>query len=112
MSPDLSPTAAEIADLNDKIDRRLQQRGFGPTMRTVEYRALAAGDGRSVRFAGIDDVQQVTRLVDGAWPTRCDARAMRGHRPRPGIGRSAARRPVRGGLGARADHRRNRGGDE
>ena len=42
-SPDQSPTAAEIADLNDKIDKRLQRRGFGPTIRTVEYRALAAG---------------------------------------------------------------------
>ena len=73
MSPDLSPTVADISELNDKIDRRLQQRGFGPTIRTVEYRALAAGDGRSVRFAGVDDVRQVTRLIDGAWPTQCTA---------------------------------------
>ncbi len=73
MSPDQSPTAAEIADLNSKIDKRLQRRGFGPMIRTVEYRALAAEDGRSVRFAGIDDLQQFARLVDGTWPTRCDA---------------------------------------
>ena len=73
MSPDQSPTSAQIAELNDQISGRLQRRGLGPTLRTVEYRTLAAGDGRSVRFAGIDDVQQVTRLVDGAWPTRCDA---------------------------------------
>ncbi len=73
MSPDLSPTAADLAELNAKIDGRMHQRGFGPTLRTVEYRSLAAGDGRSVRFAGIDDLQQVTKLIDGAWPTRCDA---------------------------------------
>jgi hypothetical protein len=72
VSPDLSPTSSEISVLNDRIDSRLQAHGFGPTLRTVEYRALPSGDGRSVRFAGIDDLQNFTRLVDGTWPTRCD----------------------------------------
>lgn len=73
MSPDLSPTAGELIAFNDEIDNRLQRHGLGATLRTVEYRALAAGDGRTVRFAGIDNLRQVTRLVDGVWPTRCDA---------------------------------------
>lgn len=73
MSPDLSPTAVELGDFNERIGGRLRQHAFGPLLRTVEYRALPAGDGRAVRFAGIDDVRQVTRLIDGVWPTRCDA---------------------------------------
>ncbi len=73
MSPDLSPTSDQLGTLNKQIDQRLQRHGFGRVLRTVEYRALAAGDGRTVRFAGIDDVQQAARLVDGSWPTRCDA---------------------------------------
>ena len=73
MSPDLSPTADQLRSFNTEIDGRLQRHGFGPVLRTVEYRALAAGDGRTVRFAGIDDVRQAVRLVDGTWPTRCDA---------------------------------------
>ncbi len=73
MSPDLSPTADQLVGFNSQIDGRLQRHGFGPVLRTVEFRALAAGDGRTVRFAGIDNVQQAVRLVDGTWPTRCDA---------------------------------------
>jgi hypothetical protein len=75
VSPDLSPTSPEIAALNDQIGGRLLVHGFGPTLRTVEYRALPAGDGRSLRFAGIDDLPTVTRLVDGRFPARCDAEA-------------------------------------
>ena len=66
------PTAADLDRLNTKILARLQRQGLGPTIRTVEFRALAAGDGRTVRFAGLDDLDQVARLVDGKWPTRCD----------------------------------------
>lgn len=73
ISPDQSPTTAELGEFNDLIGGRLRQHGFGQVLRTVEYRALAAGDGRAVRFAGIDDVRQLTTLVDGSWPTRCDA---------------------------------------
>ena len=73
MSPDLSPNSSEIAALNQRVDGRLNQHGFGPTLHTVEYRALPTGDGRSVRFAGIDNLQHFTRLIDGRWPTRCDA---------------------------------------
>ncbi len=72
-APDLVPSAADLGRLNTKIVPRLQRHGLGPALRTVEYRALAAGDGRTVRFAGLDDLQQVARLVDGTWPTRCDA---------------------------------------
>ena len=53
--------------------RRVPRRGFDPVLRTVEYRPLAAGDGRTVRFAGLDDLQKATTLIDGSWPTRCDA---------------------------------------
>lgn len=73
MSPDLSPTVAELATINGHVDRRFQRRGLGVTLHTVEFRALAAGDGRTVRFAGLDDLQRATRLVDGAWPARCDS---------------------------------------
>jgi hypothetical protein len=73
ISPDLSPTATELGQLNATIDGPFQRRGFDPVLRTVEYRPLAAEDGRTVRFAGIDDLQQATTLVDGVWPTRCDA---------------------------------------
>ena len=72
-APDLVPTAADLDRLNTEIVPRLQRHGLGPSLRTVEYRALAAGDGRTVRFAGLDDLHQVARLVDGTWPTRCDA---------------------------------------
>ena len=72
MSPDLSPTASQIDDLNGSIVGRLQRHGFGTVLRTVEYRPLAAGDGRTVRFAGVDDVRQAAQLVNGVWPTRCD----------------------------------------
>ena len=72
-SPDLVPSAADLDRLNSKIHGRLQRQGLGPTIRTVEFRALAAGDGRTVRFAGLDDLDSVARLVDGVWPTRCDA---------------------------------------
>ena len=68
-SPDLVPTAADLDRLNSTILGRLQRDGLGPTIRTVEFRALAAGDGRTVRFAGLDDLDQVARLVDGVWPT-------------------------------------------
>jgi hypothetical protein len=73
MSRDLSPTPAELATINGEVDSRLQRRGLGTMLHTVEFRALAAGDGRTVRLAGLDDLQQATRLVDGAWPTRCDS---------------------------------------
>ena len=73
MSPDLSPKATELTTLNSKIDGRLHVHGLAAALRTVEFRALAAGDGRAARFAGIDDLRQVTRLVNGSWPTRCDA---------------------------------------
>jgi hypothetical protein len=73
MSPDLSPTAARLSEINDRIDSRLQRHGFGPVLRTVEYRALAVGDGRNARFAGIDDLRHAAQLIDGTWPTRCDA---------------------------------------
>ena len=73
MSPDLSPTAQQLADFNQRISGRLRSRGLGPVLQTVEYRSLAAGDGRTIRFAGIDDLQSAARLVDGNWPTRCDA---------------------------------------
>jgi hypothetical protein len=72
-APDLVPNAADLGRLNTKIAARLERHGLGDTIRTVEYRALAAGDGRTVRFAGLDDLHQVVRLVDGAWPTRCDS---------------------------------------
>jgi hypothetical protein len=71
-APDVTPTADELAALNATIDSKLGHRGLGPTIRTVEYRALAGGDGRIVRFAGIDDLDRVTQLVSGAYPTRCD----------------------------------------
>ena len=73
MSPDLSPTAAQLEVLNGSIVGRLQRHGLGTALRTVEYRPLAAGDGRTVRFAGVDDVRQAAKLIQGAWPTRCDA---------------------------------------
>ncbi|HZX55857.1 MAG TPA: hypothetical protein VFE86_14320, partial [Ilumatobacteraceae bacterium] len=60
-------------ELDHKIDGAFGRRGFGPVLRTVEYRPLAAGDGRTVRFAGIDDPRQATRLIDGKWPAHCDA---------------------------------------
>jgi hypothetical protein len=72
MSPDLSPTATDIGVLNDKIDRRLQQRGFGPTIapsstepsqRVTVARFASQG---STMFNG-------SRLIDGAWPAKCDA---------------------------------------
>ena len=72
MSPDLSPTTAQLADLNTSIVGRLQRHGLGSVLRTVEYRALAVGDGRTVRFAGVDDVRQAAQLINGTWPTRCD----------------------------------------
>lgn len=72
LAPDLVPTPDEIAALDAKIGPRLERHGLGPTLRTVEFRALAATDGRAVRFGGLDDLQQVTRLVSGAYPTRCD----------------------------------------
>ncbi|HEX2784467.1 MAG TPA: hypothetical protein VHN36_12855, partial [Ilumatobacteraceae bacterium] len=73
LAPDTPPTAAELSVIDGKIGGRLDEPGLGPTLRTVEYRALAAGDGRIIRFAGLDGLQQVTKLVDGSWPTRCDA---------------------------------------
>ena len=73
MSPDLSPTAAQLNDLNKSIIGHLHRHGLGTVLRTVEYRALAVGDGRTVRFAGIDDVRGAARLLNGTWPTRCDA---------------------------------------
>ena len=73
ISPDLSPTAAQLGDLNASIVGRLQRPGLGTVLRTVEYRALAVSDGRTVRFAGVDDVRQAAQLINGAWPTRCDA---------------------------------------
>jgi hypothetical protein len=73
MSPDLSPSAADLTTFNDAIGGPLQRHGFGSVIRTVEYRALAAGDGRTVRVAGIDDLAGAARLVDGAWPAGCDA---------------------------------------
>ena len=72
MSPDLSPTTSQLADLNTSIVGRLHRHGLGSVLRTVEYRALAVGDGRTVRFAGVDDVRQAAQLIDGTWPTRCD----------------------------------------
>ena len=74
-SPGPAPTPAEIAALNSKIDKPTSTARARPDDRTVEFRALAADDGRSVRFAGIDDLQKFARLVDGTWPTRCDAEA-------------------------------------
>ena len=59
ISPDLSPTATELGQLNATIDGPFQRRGFGPVLRTVEYRPLAAEDGRTVRFAGIDDLSLI-----------------------------------------------------
>jgi hypothetical protein len=73
LSPDQSLTTAELGEFSDLIAARLRRHGLGPAVQTVEYRALPAGDGRAVRFAGIDDLQQITRLVDGSWPTRCDS---------------------------------------
>lgn len=73
MSPDLSPTASDLDTLNARIESRLQHHGLGPVLRTVEFRALAAGDGRTVRFAGIDALRSSTQLFDGDWPTRCDS---------------------------------------
>jgi len=73
ISPDLSPTASQLGDLNTSIVGRLQRHGLGTVLRTVEYRALAVGDGRTVRFAGVDDVRQAAQLMNGTWPTRCDA---------------------------------------
>jgi len=73
ISPDLSPSATDLGRLNETIDGPFDRRGFDPVLRTVEYRPLASEDGRTVRFAGIDDLQQATTLVDGTWPTRCDA---------------------------------------
>ncbi len=72
MSPDLSLTASDLGALNSRIEGRLQLHGLGRVLRTVEFRALAAGDGRTVRFAGIDELRSSTRLFDGGWPTRCD----------------------------------------
>jgi hypothetical protein len=72
MSPDLSPSAADLETFNGTIDGPLQRHGFGPVLHTVEYRSLAAGDGRTVRFAGIDDLPQNAKLLDGRWPARCD----------------------------------------
>jgi hypothetical protein len=72
-APDTPPTTAELAALDGKIANRLGRPGLGPVLKTVEYRALAAGDGRIMRFAGLDGLDHVTRLVDGTWPTRCDA---------------------------------------
>ena len=63
----------KLAELNGTVDSRWKSRGLGPVLRTVEYRVLAAGDGRTVRFAAIDALARSTRLVDGNWPTRCDA---------------------------------------
>ena len=73
LAPDTPPTTVELTGFDGKIIGRLARRGLGPVLTTVEYRALAAGDGRIVRFAGLDGLHQVTRLVDGRWPTRCDA---------------------------------------
>ncbi|MGZ4674474.1 MAG: hypothetical protein ACXV8K_17570, partial [Ilumatobacteraceae bacterium] len=73
LAPDTPPTSAELAALDGKIVSRLVRPGLGPVLKTVEYRALAAGDGRIVRFAGLDGLHRVTRLLDGRWPTRCDA---------------------------------------
>ena len=73
MSPDLSPSAADLRAFNEAIDRPLHRHGFGPVLHTVEYRALAAGDGRTVRFAGIDQLPRSAQLVEGRWPTRCDS---------------------------------------
>jgi hypothetical protein len=72
MSPDLATSAGDLQHFNDAIDGPLQRHGFGPVLRTVEYRALAAGDGRTVRFAGIDDLARSAQLLDGRWPARCD----------------------------------------
>ena len=54
ISPDLSPTTNQLGDLNASIVGRLQRPGLGSVLRTVEYRALAVGDGRTVRFAGVE----------------------------------------------------------
>src|SRR5258706_11030263 len=72
-APDATPRPAGLATLDGTIVARLQHPGLGVPIRTVEFRALAAGDGRIVRFAGVDDLQHLTRLIDGSWPTRCDA---------------------------------------
>ena len=73
MSPDLPPTSADLSVLNDEIGARFRHRGLSPTLHTVEFRALAAGDGRTIRLAGLDDPRSAIRLTSGAWPTRCDA---------------------------------------
>ncbi len=73
MSPDLAPTSADLNQLNDDIGARLERRGLGPVLRTVEFRALAAGDGRTIRLAGLDEPHSAIRLTSGAWPKRCDA---------------------------------------
>ena len=72
-APDTPPAVADLTSLDGQLAAHLDRPGLGPALRTVEYRALGAGDGRVLRFAGIDGLKQVTRLVDGAWPTRCDA---------------------------------------
>ena len=75
IAPDVAPGATEITALDAKIDPRLQRHGLGPTLHTVEFRPLGATDGRAVRFAGIDDLRSVTRLIDGSWPSKCDPTA-------------------------------------
>ncbi|HSB86316.1 MAG TPA: hypothetical protein VLD86_08410, partial [Ilumatobacteraceae bacterium] len=72
-APDVTPSSEQLETFNAAVAARMTQRGLGPTLRTVEYRALAAGDGRVVRFAGLDGLREVTRLIEGAWPARCDA---------------------------------------
>ncbi len=72
-APDLVPDAAELVRLDKAVRSRLNRRGLGTPIRTVEYRSLAAGDGRDLRVAGLDDLQHVARLTVGNWPTRCDA---------------------------------------
>ncbi|HEY7625413.1 MAG TPA: hypothetical protein VH761_00035, partial [Ilumatobacteraceae bacterium] len=71
--PEVTPSTDELATINATIAEGMTSRGLGTTLRTVEYRPLAAGDGRAVRFAGLDGLRDVTQLIDGAWPTRCDA---------------------------------------
>lgn len=75
MSPDLPPTPSDLTLLNTEIGGRFRHRGLGPTLRTVEFRALASGDGRTIRLAGLDDPRDSIRLTSGAWPTRCDAKS-------------------------------------
>lgn len=72
-APDVTPTAEQLAALNATIAGKLSHRGLTSSIRTIEYRALAGGDGRIVRFAGIDDLDHVTHLASGSYPTRCDA---------------------------------------